>query len=279
MRFAETRYASGKGLQQDVLQAHVEQSRLIDESSTLKSQRRSLEDRINALLNRPAYIPIAVPAPTALPDVLTTVDDWKQTVVTANADLKSLRIMIDQTKTEIELARKAYYPDPDLRLAYGQRDDDASGQSRADFVSASIVFTLPLWKNNKQDRRLEAAMARRDAAQARYKDLVTQLPHRIDTVAVELDRLRENYNLYRDAILIQTAQWAESARFAYEVGKLDFSTMISAQLKELQFERQTKQYLFQFHRKLAVLDEILGGKILQTYPVREAKKDAQPDHS
>lgn len=275
VRSAETRYASGKGLQQDVLQAHVEQSRLFDERSTLKRKYRGVENRINALLNRPDYAPISITAPTDLPDIPTTVDGWKQTALTANADLKSLRIKIDQTKTEIELARKGYYPDPDLRLAYGQRDDDQAGQSRADFVSASIVFTLPLWKNNKQDRQLEAAMARREAAIARYKDLASQLPHRIDAIAVELDQLRENYNLYQEAILIQTAQWAESARFAYEVGKLDFSTMISAQLKELRFERQAKQYLFQFYRKLAALDEMLGGELFQTTELRAAPDEPE----
>ena len=41
------RYATGKGLQQDVLQAQVELSKLLDEKIQLDKRRRTLEDRIN----------------------------------------------------------------------------------------------------------------------------------------------------------------------------------------------------------------------------------------
>jgi outer membrane protein TolC len=46
---AETRYATGRGLQQDVLQAQVEMSRLLDEKIILEKRRRILTDRINEL--------------------------------------------------------------------------------------------------------------------------------------------------------------------------------------------------------------------------------------
>ncbi len=261
IRFAETRYASGKGLQQDVLQAQVEQSRLLDTRNILKRQRRAVEDRINALLNRNEYQPIPPPAPARMPDISLSEPDWRQTVLDYNPGLATRRIEIDQARVEIDLVRKTYFPDPDLRLAYGQRDADATGDGRADFFSASVVFTLPVWAKNKQDRRLDGALKRRDAAQSQYQDLASSLPHRLDAMVTELGQLRENYDLYQEAIVVQARQWAESAMFSYEVGKVDFSAMISAQLRVLKFELQAKQYLFQFYRKLADLDEILGGRL------------------
>ena len=61
LRVAETRYASGEGLQQDVLQAQVELSKLLDEKIVLKKRYRTLEDRINELLNRESFSPITPP--------------------------------------------------------------------------------------------------------------------------------------------------------------------------------------------------------------------------
>lgn len=261
VRVAEARYGSGKGLQQDILQAQVEQSRLMDSDNKLNRQRRSLEDRIISLLNRSAFAPIAGPQLAGLPDLGISIAEWQAVALDANPDLQTRRIEIEQAVVDIELSRKAYYPDPDLKLAYGQRDSDTSGNERSDFLSASVTFSLPVWAKRKQNRRFEAAAKRRDAARSMYQDLAAQLPHQVDAVAAELNQLKENYALYKDAILVQADQWAESARFSYEVGKVNFNTMVSAQLQELKLERQAKQYLYQFYRKMAVLDNLLGGRL------------------
>ena len=47
LRIAETRYSSGRGPQQDIFQAQVEISKLLDEKIMLENKRRTTEDRIN----------------------------------------------------------------------------------------------------------------------------------------------------------------------------------------------------------------------------------------
>lgn len=258
---AESRYGSGKGLQQDILQAQVEQSRLMDRRNTLIRERRSLEDRINGLLNRSTYTPVLAPAKESLPELEGSLEAWQAITSESNPNLQTRRIEIEQAKVDIELAGKAYYPDPDLKLAYGQRDDDTLDNDRSDFVSATISFSLPVWSKRKQDRRFEAAAKRHEAAQAQFRDLAARLPHQVDAVAAELDQIKENYTLYTEALLVQASQWTESARFSYEVGKVNFNTMVSAQLQELKIARQAKRYLYQYYRKMAVLDNLMGGRL------------------
>ncbi|MGD9213489.1 MAG: TolC family protein [Desulfobacteraceae bacterium] len=266
IRIAESRYASGKGIQQDVLQAHVEQSRLMDQSNTLKRRQRVLNDRINALANRSVSVSVTPPVLKEIPGFAFASEDLQQAATGHNTELLIHKAEIELAEVEVELFRKAYYPDPDLRLAYGQRDDDAAGNDRADFFSASVVFSLPVWAKRKQAPRLEAALKRRDAARLSYQDLAAQLPHRIDALTAELEQIDENYNLYQDAILVQAVQWAESAMSAYEVGKADFGTMMAPQMRVLYLERQAKQYLYQFYQKQADLDATIGGRLgrLQT---------------
>src|SRR4030067_2131853 len=58
---AETQYAVGMGIQQDVLKAHVEVSKMVDELIMLGQRRRALEAKLNALLNRPPETQVSEP--------------------------------------------------------------------------------------------------------------------------------------------------------------------------------------------------------------------------
>ena len=51
----------------------------------------------------------------------------------------------------IELARKDYLPDFDVRFQYGQRDRAPDGMRRDDMVSVTIAISLPVWRQNKLD--------------------------------------------------------------------------------------------------------------------------------
>ena len=65
-----------------------------------------------------------------------------------------------------------------------------------------------------------------------------------------------------DALLVQAEQWAQSSLVAYEVGKVNFNTTISAQINLLRFELQAENYLFSLYKKQAELEEVLGTPLL-----------------
>ncbi|MDH4223416.1 MAG: TolC family protein, partial [candidate division Zixibacteria bacterium] len=58
---AQTRYSVGKGLQQDVLKAQVEVSKMIDELISLEEMKKTTQARINILLNRNPQEELAEP--------------------------------------------------------------------------------------------------------------------------------------------------------------------------------------------------------------------------
>ena len=64
-----------------------------------------------------------------------------------------------------------------------------------------------------------------------------------------------------DALLVQAEQWARSSLAAYEVGKVEFNTMINAQIMLLRAELKAKRYLYTIYQKLAELEEIIGGPL------------------
>ena len=261
IKVAETRYATGKGLQQDVLQAQVELSKLLDEKITLKKKRRTLEDRINELLNRESFFPVVPPKDMRFPEMRIDMETLKAQSMRQNPWLKVRQAEADQAFVEIELAKKDYWPDMDFKVAYGQRDDAENGPDRADLVSASVVVNIPLWRKNRQDKKLSAKKKSHKAAENHYLNLKQTLPHQIDALVTDILSTQENYRLFSDALLLQAEQWARSSLSAYVVDKVEFNTMINAHIRLLRFELKAKQYLFNIYQKRAELEEIVGGPL------------------
>ena len=268
LRVAETRYATGRGLQQDVLQAQVELSKLLDEKIILNRKRRTLEDRINGLLNRESFSPVAPPQGLNFPGLELDVKGLQSKAAQENPMLSVRRADIDIAVVEIELARKDYWPDMDFKVAYGQRDEDRTGRSLPDFWSGSVTINLPVWKKYRQDPKLAATLKSHDAAFKSYRNLLQSLPHRVDALATEIRDFQENYRLFDEALIIQAEQWANSSLAAYEVGSLEFNTMINSQIRLLRFELKAENYLFNIYQKRAELEEVLGGP-LDGLPAKE----------
>jgi len=261
IKVAETRYATGKGLQQDVLRAQVELSKLLDEKIILRKKRRVLEDRINELLNRESFIQVAPPKNLSDPKLRLDVEALKAQSLRKNPWLRVRQFEVDRAAVDIDLARKDYWPDMDFIVAYGQRDEDFTGRDLPDLFSASVVVNIPLWQKNRQDKNLEAKRKNYEAATKSYENLTKSLPYRIDALATDIRDTQENYRLFSDALLLQAEQWARSSLSAYVVDKVEFNTMINAHIRLLRFELKAKQYLFNIYQKRAELEEIVGGPL------------------
>ena len=262
LRVVESRYGSGEGLQQDVLQAQVELSRLLDEKIILEKRRRTLRDQINELLNREQFMSIKPFMDLKYPEVeldYQTLKDLKERSLANNPWLRLRQAKVAQSEVEIKLAKKEYYPDMDFKVAYGQRDEDFTGRNLPDFFSATVTLNLPVWAKTRQNKKLAATKKSNDAAIKSYRNLAESLPFQVNVLATEIKNTQKNYKLYVDALLVQSEQWAHSSLAAYEVGKVEFNTMINAQILLLRAELQAKRYLYTTYQKVAELEEVLGG--------------------
>jgi cobalt-zinc-cadmium efflux system outer membrane protein len=264
LKVSETRYATGRGLQQDVFHAQVELSKLLDDRIVLDKRRRVLEDRINELLNRNQFTPVEPPDIRDEPKIVLSVEVLNDQALKHNPQLQLRNAEIRQAWLDIELARKDYRPDVDFKVAYGQRDSSDKGADWVDFASASVVMNIPLWHKTRQDKKLSATQARHRSATTAYESVVSALPHRIDALIKEIEATGESYRLLEDVLMVQAAQWSQSSLSAYEVGRLEFSSMVTAQLRLLRVELTSRRYLYTIYKKRAELEEILGAPLPDT---------------
>jgi outer membrane protein TolC len=254
----QSRYDTGRGLQQNIFQAQVERSKLDTEQISLKTKRRNIENRINSLLNRTAYQPVVYINDIQDPDIRLSLPELESLAQAKNPDLKIREYDIQQSKTRIHLAEKDYWPDFDIMAAYGQRDQSRSGQDWTDFFSTTVSINLPVWQNRKQDKKLAAAKAMHQASVQSYENLLETISHQLDGLATDIINLQDNFFLYQRSLLPQAENWARSALDAYEVGKVEFDTMINARMRLLMFELQAERYRFDVFKKRAELEVLIG---------------------
>ncbi|OGB65491.1 MAG: hypothetical protein A2Y94_03670 [Caldithrix sp. RBG_13_44_9] len=117
-RIAESRYRTGKGLQQDVLKAQLELSKLMDNLLDLQQQRQSQVAQVNFLLNRDRSDALAkteelkfIPFEKDLVELQTQAEK-------NNPLLLSWQMMNQQNNQKVKLAKREYLPDFSVELAY-----------------------------------------------------------------------------------------------------------------------------------------------------------------
>lgn len=252
LRVAESRYGTGEGLQQDILAGQVQHSELIDEQVNLESREKVVRAQIGSLLSRDELFEEAGPTTMdeygAIPDKAL----FNKVALQRNPLLQARRVAIDRAKVEVQLARKAYMPDFDLRLSYGQREE------HADFLSATVAMTVPLWQKTRQDSKLAAAEKRLTAAEKSFLGLKQTLPHSIDRLLAEIKAAQENYTLFHEALSVQASLLADASLSAYSVGKVEFNTMLAARIRLLRIELKAETYKYQIYKKKAELEELIG---------------------
>src|SRR5690625_8690 len=281
VKVTESRYGVGSGTQADVLKARVEAFRLAEEAVALTERRRGVLARLNAALNRPTDTPVEAPAiPTrtaraAVPadageirfasaalgsraagSPLPPLSELQEAAVRQSPVLRAHEAEIAAEAARVEWARKAYLPDFNVSVQYGQR----SGGS--DLVSAMVSVPLPLRKGKKQDLAVKEAEARLSALQAEHHQHVNEIRAAVAEAYADLEKERAQLALFVKAILPQGRAALESATAGFQVGRVDFLTLLENQATLFDYEMQYYRGLSDFAARLAALERTVGTEIL-----------------
>ncbi|HNP64203.1 MAG TPA: TolC family protein [Woeseiaceae bacterium] len=224
-------YAVGSKDQQDVLRAELELSRLDDRIIEINKQRARARAALSEWVGSASSRPIAekLPAWQNVPPL----EAMRADLVTHPA-LKAADARIDARRAGIDLAKERYKPGWALDLGYGYRDGTLpSGSPRSDFVSLSVTVDLPLFRKNRQDRRLAAALSERRAATESKDELLRRLGSQLDAEYARWHDLSRRVDLYERLILTQAKDQANAALAAYQSEASDFADVMRGFIDEL----------------------------------------------
>jgi len=259
VQVAETRYATGQGLQADVLQAQVELGNYLDRLLQWQQQQESLRAELNALRDKPVAAPVAPPAPLR-PRVATPAAEEMLGLLDNRPQIKALKAQIQKQEKAVALARKDYWPDVNVGVDYGFRENSAMGK-RPDFFTSYVQINLPLWFRSKQAPRVREEEAKQAAAQNAYQAAWNELAAAVKDRTNRLARLAQQIRLYEQGIIPQAQQAALAALAAYQVGSLDFARLVQTTIVSYEVELKYQEYLKDFEENWAALEILVGQEV------------------
>lgn len=259
LRLAEDHYGVGRGNQADVLKAQTQVSRMLDELLRLARERPSIEAELVRGLGRGAATAIPVPEPPQLREETLSLETLREAALTQRPQLLALQSIIARNEKALDLARKDYYPDFDVRLAYGQRNNMLDGTSRPDMVSLTVAVNLPVWRENKLAPRVAETLAKRDQAQNLYLAQRNEVAANLRQQMALAEQNLKSARLYQTAILPQARLTVESALAAYQVNRVDFLTLLDSQMTVFNYEISLVTAMAGYNKALAEI-ALLAGK-------------------
>ena len=259
VKIAQTKYEVGEGLQQDVLLAQLELSKLLDNELILTGALEKAKAQLNALLDKPANHKFNIPEQTS--EDLPTLQ--AESVLFAQAEnyralLASGRESINAAQSQLDLAKKDFFPDFKVGAFYGGRDDTLSGQDRADFLSLKLSMNVPIFASSKQqkavDQRSSELMQQRYALQDQWNKVRAE----ISTAYSDFNQTKNQVVLFKSGIIPLARQTVASMLAGYQVNKVDFLNLVRSQITLYNYETQYWKALTQANQALAQLTAVVG---------------------
>jgi outer membrane protein TolC len=260
LRIAEERYKVGQGSQADVLKAQTQASRMLDRLLVLAREQPVLEAELIRTLGRNTKGEIPIPMPLQIQEVPLNLETLQQEALTQRPQLLALQSLIARNEKSVDLARRAYYPDFDVRLSYGQRDNMMDGTRRDDMVSMTVAVNLPVWRGNKIEPRIMESQAMRDQTISLYQAQSNEVTARLRQQIAIAEQSLKSVKLYQTAILPQAKLTVESALAAYQVNRVDFLTLLDNQMTVFDFEANRITAMANYNKAVAEINLLAGKK-------------------
>ncbi len=260
-RVAEQQYATGQGIQANVLKSQVEISSILERQLAFERIRKGVVARINALLDRPVDIPLGAAA-----TIDTTRLDISESLLVEKAlvdreELRATQAMIRKSEFMKRLALREYLPDFSIQGAYITIPTVTNmfPDAGKDAYSVMVGLHLPIWFGRRSAAVTEAKEMI-SANKLAYQDLENNVRAEIADLSFQIETTAKTLDLYETGLLVQAESSLESSISAYRTGKLDFLSLLDAERVLLQFDLGYVKEQSNYRKQVATLERAVGGE-------------------
>jgi outer membrane protein, heavy metal efflux system len=250
---AEARYAVGKAQQVDVINARVEITELTHRQGQLEAKRAISAAQLNQLLFRDPETEIGSLAELKMSPAPPPPDELTRLAAESAPDLKQFRSRIDAGNKALRLAeRAAKYPEVGLNFSYHNRP------VFPDYYTYGVTLRLPFYAATKQRYAIQEQTANLAATQARLAANQSLLQYKLREAHVRASTAVRLLKLHEQGLIPQGTLALESALAAYQVGNVDFPTVLTALKRVLDYELEYYELLTEYQKALAEMERFTG---------------------
>jgi outer membrane protein TolC len=251
---AEVKYRSGMGNQQEVLQAQLEQTKLLREVTANRLEGGKLQAELKQLLGRPQTSPDVVTEELVESPVTRNFDEISAAAQSNNPQISGAQKSVDRQKVAIEIAKKDFYPDFNAQFMW-QRTDPS--QYRA-YYQFTFGARIPIYRKKKQQPELAQAEIDRTRAQSELDAQSQQVSSALRQQFVAVEKSAELLKIYRDGLLPQAKAELQAGFAAYQSNRQDFQALLASFLDVLKLDEEYWQTLSEHETALGRIEELTG---------------------
>ena len=231
----QTKYASGKANQQDILKLQVLKEKLMDEIQDIKQRERELSAMINSALHRDLSAPLETDEEIPLIECTTTLS---QLIEMAKKERQLLRFWRKKAEVDRLAADKELYEGrPDITLWTGYRMRKEVGADKGgDFFSVGVSVPIPVDYKGRYDSKRRACLADALASEEKYRLILDKVSSDIEKSLSKWERSCNKVATYHRQLIPGAESTLEAALSAWQVGRTEFSSLYQAEVQLLNFE-------------------------------------------
>ena len=251
---ADARYRSGIGNQQEVLQAQVEQTKLLREITMHHLEVAKAEGQIKQLLGRSQSSPDIETSDLPETPLAYTVDELLTAANAQNPNISGAEQMVEKQKLQVDLAHKDFYPDFNVQYMW-QRTDPT--QSRA-YYMFSVGVQVPIYRSRKQRPELAQAEAELARSQSEVDSQRQEVAFEVRKAFDTAEKTEELLKIDKDGLLPQSRTEFQSGLAAYQNNRQDFQALLASFLDVLHLDEEYWHSVADRETALAQLEELTG---------------------
>lgn len=255
IEIANVKYATGMGLQPDIIKAQTEYSMMFNDSLMLAQERSSMAAMLNALLNRPRNSHVPVIHEHLDPHHFSfNLDSLVQTAYSNRPELKNMQAMTDMYQLSGRLARHEYLPN--FMLSYTHRK-----MPEMQNWDAMVSFNIPLYFWRKEKLRVQEADANYQMATANLQSMRNMVRAEVESAFYKVEQAARSVRIFQNTVVPQAEQSLMASRAAYENNKTDFLMLLDSQRTLRDLKLAAHQALADFGTRLAELELAVGAEL------------------
>ena len=249
---AEARYRVGKGIQQDVLKSQVEISLLSQKLTVLEQQRRTAQARLNTLLARNPDAPLPPTAEVGAPELKTSLEDLYAQARLADPLLRREEAMVQRSEVTVTVAKRDYYPDFSVGYMYQQRPN------MPDMNGLTFGVSIPIFYRTKQREAVRQATEERLSAEQSRDNRQNELSFELKQQYLAAQASSQLLKLYSQGVVPQSSLALESSMSAYQVGNVDFLTVLGNFTTLLNYQVDYYREVANYQTSIARIGALVG---------------------
>jgi outer membrane protein TolC len=251
---AELKYRSGIGNQQEVLQAQLEQTKLLKEITENQLEAGNLQAQLKQLLGRSQTSHDLLTEEFAESPLTRSFDELLAAAQSSNPQISAAQKSIDKQNVAIELAKKDFYPDFNAQFMW-QRTDPT--QFRA-YYQFTIGARIPIYRKRKLQPQLAQARIEKSRAQSELEVQAQEISSVLRQEYLAAEKSAELLKIYRDGLLPQAKAELQAGFAAYQSNRQDFQALLASFLDVLKLDEEYWQTLSEHESALGQLEELAG---------------------